>query len=235
MNIYYQNELVTIYHGDCRELLDTNAAPQKAGLVLTDPPYSAHVHKNAKTNRSNKGQATKAIKFSPLTEDDLTEVFAKLGNITERWVVSTVDYLHAVALENNPPEGLRYIRTGVWVKTNPMPSLNADRPAHGWEAIAYMHRADKKPSWNGGGTHGNYVLPTVQGMGHPTVKPQPMLEDIIRKFSDPGEVVFDPFIGSGSTLLAAQNLGRKAVGVELEEEFCELAAKRLDQTTLFAL
>lgn len=72
-------------------------------------------------------------------------------------------------------------------------------------------------------------------MGHPTVKPQPMLEDIVRKFSDPGEIVFDPFMGSGSTLLAAQNLGRKAIGVEIEEEFCELAAKRLEQTTLFVL
>lgn len=95
-----------------------------------------------------------------------------------------------------------------------------------------MHLAHKKPSWKGGGKHGNYTLPTAQGEGHPTSKPLAMVEDWIEKFTDRGAMVLDPFAGSGTTLRAAKNLGRQAIGVELEERYCEIIAKRLAQDVL---
>ena len=113
-----------------------------------------------------------------------------------------------------------------------MPQISADRPGQGWESIAYMHRADVKPSWNGGGRAGNYVLPVQQGEGHPTVKPLAMACDWVRLFTNPGDVVLDPFAGSGTTLRAAVNEGRRAIGVEIDERYCELIAKRLAQGAL---
>lgn len=226
MSIYYQDDQVTLYHGDSMEMLDSLPV---AKAIITDPPYSQSTHGNAKSNKG-KGHGTKQINFTAL--DDPVELFQKLAPHSEGWVIANVDYKHAFQLDATPPEGLRTLRVGVWVKTNPMPQISADRPAPGWEAIAYMHRADVKPKWNGGGSHGNYILPLAQGTGHPTSKPTKMVADWVRKFTDHGDLILDPFAGSGSTLKAARDEGRRAIGVELEEKYCEIIAKRLDQGVL---
>ena len=80
--------------------------------------------------------------------------------------------------------------------------------------------------------HGNYVLPVKQGEGHPTSKPLAMVADWVEKFTLPGDLVLDPFAGGGTTLRAAADLGRKAIGVELDEAYCEIAARRLSQGVL---
>ncbi len=85
----------------------------------------------------------------------------------------------------------------------------------------------------GGGKAGVWTYPpVVQNTGHPTAKPLPMVEDWVRLFTNASETVFDPFAGSGTTLIAAANENRKAVGVELEERYCELIAKRLSNQTM---
>jgi site-specific DNA-methyltransferase (adenine-specific) len=122
----------------------------------------------------------------------------------------------------------------VWVKTNPMPSLTGDRPGMGWEAMVYLHRDDVPSSWNGGGKCANYVGPTSQGSGHPTQKPEPLIRSWVLNFTNPGDVILDPFAGSGTTLRMAKDEGRRAVGYESREEFCELTANRLTQEVLFA-
>ena len=226
MSIYYQDEHVTLYHGDCMELLP---ALPIVDAIITDPPYSATTHSNAKSNKGT-GHGTKQINFAEL--DDPRTLFEKLAPLTRRWIVANIDYKHAFQLDAAPPPGLRVLRIGVWVKTNPMPQISADRPAPGWEAIAYMHRADVKPAWNGGGKAGNYILPLAQNEGHPTSKPLPMVSDWVRKFTNHGDTILDPFAGSGTTLRAAVNEGRKAIGIEVDEKYCELIAKRLEQGAL---
>ena len=226
MSVYYQDDYVTLYHGDCLEMLDTLPV---AKAIITDPPYSEATHSKAKSNKG-KGHKVKAITFDALA--DPIELFARLREHTSGWIIANVDYKHAFRLDETPPKGLRTLRIGVWVKTNPMPQISADRPGTGWEAIAYMHRDDVKPKWNGGGRHGNYILPTVQGTGHPTSKPVSMIGDWVRKFTDPGDLILDPFAGSGSTLKAARDEGRKAIGVEVEEKYCEIIATRLDQQVI---
>jgi len=113
-----------------------------------------------------------------------------------------------------------------------MPQISADRPGQGWESIAYMHRADVKPTWRGGGRHGNYILPVQQGEGHPTVKPLAMVSDWVRNFTEPGQTIFDPYAGSGTTGRAALNEGRKVILCEQREDYCELIARRLSQGVL---
>ena len=72
-------------------------------------------------------------------------------------------------------------------------------------------------------------MPVAQPEGHPTAKPLPLIQDLVRKFSDYGSTVLDPFAGSGTTLRAAVNEGRRAIGIEADERYCELIAKRLAQ------
>ncbi len=227
---YYQDDRVTLYHGDCREVMAT-LADQSVDCVITDPPYTERTHGMAKTNKG-KGHEVKAVSFASIADADLQVSLRECGRVSRRWVVATLDYAHAVEFDATPPEGLRTLRLGVWVKTNPMPQISADRPAQGWESIAYMHRADVKPVWNGGGRAGNFILPTAQGQEHPTAKPLDMVRQWVQWFTAHGDVVLDPYAGSGTTLRAALDEGRRAIGVELEERYCEVIARRLSQDVL---
>lgn len=243
MDPYYQDESITLYHGDAWEAL---AAMQERSVdcVITDPPYDARTHSMARSNskqNSVSGKGSRVLsggstnRFEAFTHDVQLELFATLGRITRRWVVSNLATDTAFRFEvEAAPAGLRVLRIGAWVKTNPMPGLSGDRPAMGWETIGYLHREDVKPTWNGGAHAGNYVLPTSQGSGHPTQKPLGMVADWVRRFTDPGDTILDPFAGSGTTLRAAKDEGRRAVGVESSERYCEMVARRLSQDTLFA-
>lgn len=227
---YYADESVTLWHGDCLDVL-AGMADESVSAVITDPPYSSRTHANATTNRNGMDHALRTA-FAPIDDAALRSVIAECGRVSAGWVVATLDYRHAVEFDNDPPQGLRTLRLGVWVKTNPTPQISGDRPAQGWESIAYMHRADRRSKWNGGGRAGNFVSPIAAPEGHPTAKPLPMVSEWVRLFSQPGDVVLDPFAGSGTTLRAAKNEGRKAIGVELDEAYCELIAKRLSQEVL---
>lgn len=231
MKPYYEDDLVTLYHGDCREVLA--AMPDRdVDVVITDPPYDDRTHAMARTNKG-RGHGSRAIDFQSWDHVAQTELFAQLGRVTRRWVISTLATSDAFAFDLEPPPGLRCLRVGVWLKKTPMPQISADRPGMGWEPIVYFHREDEKPTWNGGGKAGNYYLASVSGTGHPTSKPIAMVADFVRLFSNPGDLVLDPFAGSGTTLRAAKDEGRRAVGYELDERYCEISAKRLCQDTLF--
>lgn len=227
MKPYYQDDFVTLYLGDCSEVLAS--LPDKSiDCVITDPPYSERTHKNAKTNKG-KGWGVQAVHFDSVTLDEIEIKMAECGRVTKHWVVATMDYHHAFTYENNPPENLKLLRIGVWTKSNPMPQISGDRPGQGWESIAFLHRVDTKPIWNGGGRSSVWHSPTVSKGDHPTAKPLSMVAEWVRLFSNVGETVLDPFAGSGTTLRAAKDEGRKAIGVEIDEKYCEVIAKRMSQ------
>lgn len=235
MSIYYQDDHVTLYHGDCREVLE-GMADESVTAVLTDPPYTERTHLKARS-RSHKAEGKDVFNdgvttFAAITDNDLRRVLAECGRVSQGWVIATLDYRHAFAFDQEPPKGLKSQRVGVWVKTNPTPQITGDRPAQGWEAIAYLHREKGRSKWNGGGLHGNYVTPIARPEGHPTAKPASIVEDWVRKFTNPRDTILDPFAGSGTTLRAAVDEGRRAIGVELEERYCEIIARRLAQGVL---
>ena len=226
MKPYYEDDLVTLYHGDCLDIM-ASMSDESVAAVLTDPPYTERTHGKARTPDRDGVRA-----FEAITDADLAGVLTECGRVSSGWVVATLDYRHAVQFDQAPPSGLKMQRVGVWVKTNPTPQLTGDRPAQGWESIAYMHRDDRRSSWSGGGKHGNWVSPIPPPEGHPTAKPIGLAQQWVRWFTRPGDTVLDPFAGSGTTLRAAVNEGRKAVGVELEERYCEVTARRLSQGVL---
>ncbi len=115
-----------------------------------------------------------------------------------------------------------------WNKPNPTPLTNNNYLP---DTEYIIH------TWKSGRLFGEYkdksryiVHPVEQNdFDHPTVKPIPIVAKLIRLGSIEGEIILDPFMGSGTTLRAAKDLGRKAIGIEIEEKYCEIAAKRLQQ------
>jgi len=223
---YYSSGGIEIYHCDCRELIPS--LPD-IDLVLTDPPYSDVTHEGARTGSI----FDELVDFSPVSAEFLRDVYSSLSPKLKSWLVAFMDWRHIASLEKEPPGGLRFVRFGIWVKPNGAPQFTGDRPATGWEGIGIFHREGGKMSWNGGGRHAVFIYNKING-SHPTEKPLPLVSELISLFSNPGDLIFDPFMGSGTTLRAAKNLGRRAIGCEINEAYCEVAARKLQQEVLFA-
>lgn len=253
MKCYYQDSAITIYHGDC---LETMASLGSVDVTITDPPYSEHVHAKSRAGARGAGRELKGTEkgrssnapsnfsravdfgFAALSPELRRASAEKIAGMTNRWalVFSDVESSHLwrTDLESF---ALDYVRTGAWIKIGATPQFTGDRPAVGFEAITITHSPGKK-RWNGGGSHAVWPVPIALDRGgtsprnHPTEKPLALMTKLVSLFSDPGEVICDPFMGSGTTLRAAKDLGRRAIGIETVEKYCEIAARRCAQGVL---
>lgn len=241
MQPYYEQDGITIYHGDCQPLLARMSAVDH---VITDPPYESEAHTlqrrvQRETSDTKYGRvvSVEPLEFPPINAATRAYCGSAFGVLVRRWVLVFCQ-IEAAPLWRASCEagGLIYKRTCVWVKRDGMPQLTGDRPGMGYEAFVALH-AKGKSAWNGGGSHGVYDVPkgadgsTGKNL-HPTTKPEVLMAQLIADFTDAGETILDPFMGSGTTLVAAKRLGRKAIGIEREEKYCEIAAKRLAQGAL---
>lgn len=222
---YYERDGITIYHGDCRDVLPTL---ERVDHVITDPPYSEVTHEGARTLAD---LDCRPISFASIKADDAVHLLTMAGSLASRWTIATVDWRHMLALEA-VVEPLRFVRFGVWIKPNGAPQFTGDRPATGWEAVAILHRTGGRMRWNCGGHHAVWTENIVQGAEHPTQKPIGLIRQWIADFTDPGDLILDPFGGSGTTARAAKDLGRRCILIEQEEKWCEVAAKRLSQEVM---
>ncbi len=222
---------MTLYHGDCREILPQIDAVDH---VITDPPYDDQTHsRGGSVIRYDGGPIIATIPFAPLA--DIAPFAKEIARVSRRWtlIFCAVRQIHgwSTALE---AEGVRVPRVMVWVKPDASPQFSGDRPGHGYESIVTAHRVGKT-RWNGGGKKGVYEhcrIDRASGFYHPTQKPERLLADLVADFTDDGETVLDPFAGSGTTLVAAKRLGRKSIGIELNEQYAEACARRLSQGAL---
>jgi site-specific DNA-methyltransferase (adenine-specific) len=166
-----------------------------------------------------------------MSVEESAAAFSAMGRVARRWVVANVALEHAAALAESPPDGLKAVRTGAWVKIGPTPQMTGDRPAQGFEAIAILH-ADGEGSarmwWNGGGRAAVYHFQAEMRGVYPTQKPEPLVSRLLHDFADPGDDVLDPFCGSGTTLVCAWRLGHRAVGCDVREEALEISVRRLE-------
>ena len=235
---YYQDDWATIWLGDCREILPTLPP---ADLVLTDPPYAISV--DGSFHEGQPGRGTRNLDFFPGDSD---------------WVSSRGRLITALRLALDRCSGSFYVWCGhrqvgdivdmfegcgfstrpwVWVKACPAPAP----PGSGWasavELCIYAYPPGR--TWElpvglfpnvvtaDGFRHGNSAK-----LGHPTQKPIKVIAPQIEASSRVNDTVLDPFMGSGTTLVAAKNLGRKSIGIEIEEKYAEIAAQRLSQEVL---
>jgi len=221
--------MATLYNGDCREVLPTI----QADAVITDPPYSAHTHKMAKTNKGA-GHGVSLITFEALTPEDFCEVMRLCLAASKGWVVATCDFRHAPLVYGWP----EFLRLGAWVKPNPMPQISADRPGQGFETIVVLHSGATPKVWNRGGGSGVWTFPTERAAEVPTQKPLELVESLMGDFTVAGGYVLDPFMGSGTTGVAAANTGRNFIGIEANAERFAIACRRIEnaqrQERLFA-
>lgn len=215
---YYSDDRVTLYHGDCLgmdEWLD-------ADVLVTDPPYGMRFSQGRRVNGQSSGWTSRWTD-EVIQGDDTT---ALRDQALELW--GDKPALVFGTWKRPAPLGVR--ETLVWDKvvSTGMGALDIPwRPS--WESVYVIGKG-----FVGSRSHGvlRHGLPTLapERRLHPTPKPVPLLHDLISKC--PPGVIADPFAGSGSTLLAARNLVRKCIGVEIDERYCELIAKRLDQMCL---
>lgn len=241
---YYEDEAVTIYHGDCRAIM---AELPPVDHILTDPPFEAEAHTKQRRNLGRKDFNGRrdiqngALGFGAITEEVRLESAALMAKVAKGWALVFCQ-AEAVAAWRQVLEdgGAKWRRAMVWVKPDGMPQFTGDRPGMGYESIAAAWCGEGASSWNGRGRHGVFMVnkhDAGQGHGggkneHPTQKPIKLMTLLVDLFSQPEQTILDPFMGSGTTLRAAKDLGRKAIGIELEEKYCEIAAKRMAQEVL---
>jgi len=203
----------TLYLGDCMDILPTL---DKVDAVITDPPYDAKTHNGHLSNAADRQE----LGFSML--EDFGGMVDSLVAKSERWVLMTCATSHALEAQQRDD----FIRLGVWIKPNGAPQFTGDRPGTGWEAVAIFHRKGRK-QWNGGGHHAVWTHNIESGM-HPTQKPIGLVSRWVEQFTNAKEVILDPFMGSGTTGVAAVQMGRKFIGIEREPKYFEIACKRIE-------
>lgn len=211
----------TLYLGDCRDILPTLG---KVDHVFSDPPYGVNethsAHLSGVTLRDGT-PARQALGFDGITQQELQAFAAQWVGMASRWVVFSCEWKHAHALPH-------LIRLGIWRKPDGTPQFTGDRPGTGWEAVAILHREGRK-KWNGGGKHAVWTIPKGAGDGHPTQKPVPLLREWVCDFTDPAETILAPFMGSGTTGVAAVQMGRNFIGIEREPKYFDIACRRIEE------
>lgn len=211
MQPYYQDDFITLYHGDCLQHLDML---DQADVMVTDPPYGVAYQSGWVRDRADR----------PIKNDH--DVKAR-DEVINAW--------------GDKPA----IVFGTWRRERPVNT----RHRLIWSKGTDPGMGDLKMPW-GNSDEEIYILgsgwlgkrtsnvltfpkpPVSNRPDHPTPKPVPLMESLITSCPD-NWVIVDPFAGSGSTLRAAKNLGRKCIGFEIEEKYCEITAKRLAQEVLF--
>lgn len=196
---YYDEDGITIYHGDCREILPHLP---KTDLVLTDPPYGIG-------QLMKGGTWGKAEKYDDMRRWDVQPDPVIITEIVGK---ASVCILWGGNYFSLTPSRCWL----VWDKQNAVNTTAACELA--W---TNMGRPVRRFSWPVG----------VHANGHPTEKPLELIKWAIDESRTTGTIL-DPFMGSGTTLRAAKDLGRKAIGIEIEEKYCEIAVKRLAQGVL---
>ena len=213
MSLYYSGDGITLYHGNCLEV----GAWLDADILCTDPPYGMAF-------RSNQGHE----KFEAIAGDETTEI---RDDVLLKWGGSRPVLMFGTWKVERPP-GVKNVL--IWDKTDGSgPGMGDISQAFGSSHEEIYLLGD----WPLRDIRRGSVLRTrtspaalTKLIGHPTPKPTGLMEVLINSAID--GTIADPFAGSGSTLVAARNLGRKAIGVELEERYCEIVAKRLAQGAL---
>ena len=227
---YYKDDFCTIYNGDCNIIMPLI---EQVDLILTDPPYGIDFQSNWPVG----------LKKEKIKNDGLDDYLKMLPNMLENFKNILKDGgCCCCCCGGGGTPSLAYL----WIEANNYLDVENvcvwDKGFVGmgwryrfqWESVLIATKGDRK-IWNGGNNSSNIlrfnkIIP--QDGDHPTPKPIELMIKLIEDNSDAGSVVLDPFMGSGTVLIAAKQLKRKSIGIEIEEKYCEMAVKRLRQEYL---
>ena len=263
MKPYYQDEWVTIYHGDCREILPSLP---KVDSVLTSPPYddlreydgyswdfevTANLLKNIITDGGVivwvVGDATidgtetgssfrQALYFKGLGLNLHDTMIWNKGS----FAFPSTDRYHQIfeymfVFSKGSPKALNLIhdRKNLYSRMGGISGRNRDGSRRtkgnaGKKQSTYGQRFNIWEYAIGGG----HVASSKIAHQHPAIFPEQLALDHIISWSNQGDIILDPFLGSGTTAYCAKKLNRKCIGIEIEEKYCEIAAKRCSQSVM---
>lgn len=223
---------------DNAEVLPT--LPDKSvAHVITDPPYEAEAHtlqRRVFNGGADRGGGIRAapLGFAPLAPLARAAVAAEICRLSLGWALAFCQ-IEAIALwrASFRRAGGKWVRGQVWRKPNGQPQMTGDRPGMGFETIATAWCGKGRMSWNGGGRHGFYDHPVDANFSrdtraHETQMPLPLMLELVELFTDPGELILDPFCGSGTTCVACLRLGRRFIGIERDPKYAAIARERLE-------
>jgi site-specific DNA-methyltransferase (adenine-specific) len=216
-------------------------ADRSVDHFIFDPPYGERTH--AKGKRYKRGEIVDhVIKYKPMTAANMRAVSKQIVRCCRRWIVLTCDsdspHLWRKALED---AGAEFVRHGIFVKDDAQPQMSGDRPGIGFECVVICHapRESGPLRWNGGGRCARWHAtsdvkqPTRYGVRRDLIvdgqKPLSLMRAIVSDFTDPGELVCDPYSGGGTTAVACQELGRRFLGWEQERETYDKASARIKE------
>jgi site-specific DNA-methyltransferase (adenine-specific) len=216
MKPYYDEAGITIYHGDCREILPTLAA---ADALVCDPPYGINWKRGTWSDSIDDYPAMMKwlVDWSKANVSGWCFVFQAMLNCSHYHEWFPDGWRIFAACKN-----FAQIRpTGVW---------------HSWDPVVFWNSGPNSGP-NSGCVNRDYHIGNVAGVfgeksGRPCPRPLDTMTHIVQLATKENGTIIDPFAGSGTTLLAAKNTHRKAIGIEIEERYCEIAARRLAQGVL---
>lgn len=220
MTPYYADDHVTLYHGDARDVWPTLTGD----AVITDPPYG--------------------INWSRATWKDDAEAYPVLmawlvleaqRSVPDGWVAVFQAMKNVAHFHEWFPEGWR-----LFAACKNFVQMRPTEVQYGWDPAVLWRNGPKRSGHrpNAGVVTRDFHVGNVAGelrkkVGHPSPRPLDTMQHLVLLLTTPDRpIVLDPFAGSGTTLLAARNVGRKAVGIEIDERYCEAAANRLQQEVL---
>jgi DNA modification methylase len=242
-----------VVEGDCLDVLPT--MPDRCiEHVITDPPYGEHIHRSGirltargqiKRRRNTRAlpdvsefacRRTRSVDlgFVSLTSELRAKVAIDCRRLATRWslIFSDMEGAHEWRADLEAA-GLQFVRYGVWVKDRAMPQITGDRPGSRVEQITIAHPTGRK-RWSGGGLGNVWQHPVVANCSghrtdriHTAQKPIGLMLELVDLFTDPGDVILDPFAGSGTTGVAAIRLGRRSILIERDPTYAALCRDRM--------
>lgn len=235
--IFMREEII----GDCRlilgDCLEVMEFLDSVDHVITDPPYEDEYQETKAKIKRTDGRKMAGDTFSDALgflgiSTIRGQLCEKVSKINNGWFIGFCiaegvrpwrDSLQQV--------GFKYDTALAWIKPDAMPRFNGQGAARGFECAVTSWCGKGHRKWNAGGKRGVYThcVNTDRQGEHPTEKPLPLMVEILKDFTRPGETILDPFMGSGTTGVACVKLQRKFIGIELNEKYFDLSCRRIEE------
>lgn len=258
LKIYYENDLIKLYQGDSLKLLK-NFPSESIDVIATDPPFflsnGGITCQKGKMVSVDKGDWDKELTMSI---DEFYQSFLKEAKRILKpdgtiWVFGTMHSIFTMGYLLQKLD-FKILNNVTWQKTNPAPNLSCKMFTHSTENIIWAKKYPKSTHYynyqlmkeiNGGKQMKDVWTTSTTKKSektygkHPTQKPLEIMDKIILSSSKEGDTILDCFMGSGTTIVSAYKLNRKAIGIELENDFISIAKSRIqnlereNQLTLF--